>query len=177
VHQFTADGYAGATLRSIAAEAGADPALVHHYFGTKAGLFREALGSVISAPEILTAAVDGDGDHVGERLAAHFLILVGEPDAPGPLVGLIRSALASDEAARLLRRFVVAEILELVAGVAAGDHARQRAAMCGSQLLGVAVARNVLGLDPLVAMDFPTLTRILGRALHDHLTAPLPGVA
>src|SRR6478735_1566627 len=40
---FAAKGYDKASMRGIAREAGVDPALVHHYFEGKAGLFAATL--------------------------------------------------------------------------------------------------------------------------------------
>ena len=40
---FADRGFAGTTIRAVAAGAGVDPALVHHYFGTKDDLFVAAL--------------------------------------------------------------------------------------------------------------------------------------
>ena len=37
-------GYDGATIRGIAADAGINPALVHHFYGTKERLFAAAIG-------------------------------------------------------------------------------------------------------------------------------------
>ena len=41
--EFGARGFDHATIREIAARAGVDPALVHHYFGAKDHLFEAAL--------------------------------------------------------------------------------------------------------------------------------------
>ena len=40
---FAEQGYQHATIRGVADLAGVDPALVHHYFGTKQGLFVAAM--------------------------------------------------------------------------------------------------------------------------------------
>ena len=57
--RFADAGYAGTSLRSIATQAGVDPGLVLHFFGSKADLFREVLGwpfDPASAAERLTGA-------------------------------------------------------------------------------------------------------------------------
>ena len=46
-------GYDHATIRDIAARAGVDPALVHHYFGTKEHLFAAALELPVSPAALL----------------------------------------------------------------------------------------------------------------------------
>lgn len=42
-HEFAARGFAGARLREIAVTAGVQPALIHHYFTDKRGLYRSVL--------------------------------------------------------------------------------------------------------------------------------------
>jgi len=42
-HEFAARGFAGARLRAIAETAGVQPALIHHYFTDKRGLYRAVL--------------------------------------------------------------------------------------------------------------------------------------
>src|SRR5437879_10764639 len=66
--QFTERGYDGATIRGIAAAAGVDPALVHHYFGPKEDLFAAALRLPVSPRDILQDVVAGGVDGLGERL-------------------------------------------------------------------------------------------------------------
>lgn len=44
---FAAHGFEGANLRAVAAEAGVDPALVAHHFGSKIDLWRAAVGSLL----------------------------------------------------------------------------------------------------------------------------------
>lgn len=56
------------------------------------------------------------------------------------------------------------------------DRATERAAMIGSQLLGIAVGRYILGIPPLVGMDNQTLARWLKPVLTHYLTGPAPDV-
>ena len=50
-------GYDGATIRGIAADAGVDAALVHHFFGTKERLFAAAMRLPVLPSELLAAAL------------------------------------------------------------------------------------------------------------------------
>ena len=56
---FAARGFAGTSVRAIAAEAGVDPALVHHYFGTKDDLFVAALQLPVDPRELLAPGPRG----------------------------------------------------------------------------------------------------------------------
>ena len=52
---FAAKGFGGTTIRAVAADAGVDPALVHHYFGTKDDLFLAAMELPVDPREVIGA--------------------------------------------------------------------------------------------------------------------------
>ena len=58
--RFLADGYQAVTLRSVAAEAGVDAALISYYFGSKKGLFGAAMALSANPPEAVLEALAGD---------------------------------------------------------------------------------------------------------------------
>ena len=70
---FAERGFDGASIRLIAAGAGVDPALVHHYFGTKDQLFLDAMQAPIDPAQIIPQALAGGVDGVGERLVRTLL--------------------------------------------------------------------------------------------------------
>src|SRR4051812_39471436 len=90
---FAESGFAGTTVRGVAAAAGVDAALVHHYFGTKDDLFLAAMELPVDPRGVIAPAVAGGIDGAGERLLRAFLSLWGDPQtSPGP-VGAVPSAL------------------------------------------------------------------------------------
>src|SRR5262245_12633181 len=99
--QFAERGYDNATIRGIAARAGVDPALVHHYYGTKADLFAAALRMPINPREVLAGVLPGDVATLGERLVRRFLdIWSVESGAIGEtILGMLRSATTHEDAA------------------------------------------------------------------------------
>src|SRR2546423_7004328 len=106
--QFAAAGYAGTSLRAIAAEAGVDPALVVHFFGPKDNLFREVLGWPFD-PALATERIMSAGaapGRLGERLARFFFETWDDPTTGQALLAVLRGALIHDESARLLREFL-----------------------------------------------------------------------
>jgi AcrR family transcriptional regulator len=175
--RFTAHGYAGATIRGIAADAGVDPALVHHFFGTKDKLFaatmRLPLNPVEVIPQLLEAGIDG----AGERLCRLFVRIMRELGDANPMLGLLRSATAHPDAARMLREFFTGAVLERVAAALDVPQPRLRAALCSSQLMGLLVAHQVVGLTPLVEADEEALVAAVGPVLQHYMTDPLPGDA
>ena len=87
---FASHGYAGTSVRSVAAAAGVDAALVHHYFGTKDDLFLAALQVPIDPREVLVPVAEGGLDGAGERLLRVFLSVWDDEATRLPLLALVR---------------------------------------------------------------------------------------
>ena len=153
---FAAKGYDGTSMRQVASAAGVDPALVRHFFGTKEKLFTEVATSIIRPDEAIGELVRGPRSRLGERLASYFLGLLGDVGAPGPLLGLVRSAVTSEPAAALMREFLAEEVLGRIAVTLHAEEPDLRAALAASQLVGLAIARYAVG--------FTALTRAVGTS-------------
>ena len=149
---FAARGYDGATVRAIAAQAGVDPGLVMHFFGTKEGVFAAAMDLPYlpsqAIPEVIAA---GPPDQAGERAARFFVDTWDAASARSPLLAMIRSAATSEQAAGLLRGFLEREVVSALAGAIGGRDAPLRASLAASQMVGLAMARYVVGLEPLAS--------------------------
>jgi AcrR family transcriptional regulator len=166
--QFASDGYDGATVRGIAAAAGVDPALVRHYFGSKEHLFVEVLALPVDPAEIVPTILSGRPDGVGERLARFFLETWDRPDTP--FTALLRSVATNDQAATMLREFVSREVLGVIAATLKLDQPQLRAALAGSQLVGLALMRYVLKLEPVASMDREKLIPLVGPTIQRYLS-------
>lgn len=167
---FAERGYDGASIRSIAAAAGVDPALVHHYFGTKDELFAATVNFPLNPAEFVPQVLAGGAEGAGERLVRAFVSTWDSPvGAAG--VALLRSAVSSQRAARLLREFLTTQVLRRVTAMLEIDPAEAplRTALIASQISGLALMRYVLGVEPLasappevvVAAVAPTIQRYL----------------
>lgn len=174
--QFTERGYDSATIRRIAARAGVDPALVHHYYGSKGDLFAAALQLPINPREALGDVLTGGADGLGERLLRRFLELWSAEDGLGStMLGLLRSATTNEDAARMVREFVSREALGRIAESLDLPQPRLRAALVGSQVIGLALARFMLRVEPIASADPETLVACYAPTLQRYLTGPLPG--
>ena len=173
--RFAQHGYEGATIRGIATDAGVDPALVHHFFGTKDRLFAAAMRLPINPAEVIPKVVAPGIDGAGERLAAIFVHTVREQGDANPMLGLLRSATAHPCAARMLRDFLTGAVLEKVAAELDVPQPRLRAALCASQMMGLLVAHQVVGLSPLVEASTETLVAAIGPVIQHYMSDPLPG--
>jgi AcrR family transcriptional regulator len=167
---FAADGYDATSVRHVAAEAGVDPALVRRFFGGKQQLFTEVASALIDPEQALAAVADGPAEAAGERLLRYFLGLLGDVRQPGPFLGLIRSAVTSPHAADLMRRFLAERVLGQIAAALRAGQPDLRAALVASQLVGLAVTRYAVRLDPLTAAGPSELVRLVAPVLQHYLT-------
>ncbi|MFD0776479.1 TetR family transcriptional regulator [Streptomonospora algeriensis] len=172
--QFAAKGYAGATFRGIAARAGVDPALVRHFHGTKDQLFMAALRLPTEVLHRLQYALDGSPEEMGERFARAYLGLWEDPETGAALMAMMRTALTTEQAADLLRDFLQVRIVEQVASGLGSDRPRLRAMLAATHLVGVAMARYVVRVDPMASLGFDDLIALLVPNLQHYLTGDLP---
>lgn len=177
--QFAAHGYDNATIRAIAAGAGVDPALVHHFYGTKERLFVSAMQLPVVLSEFIAAALASESRPAavttGEHMVASALELWEHEEAMGPFQALLRSAVTSDRAAAMLREFLTEAILAPVATATRGDPASApfRASMVASQMLGLAMARYVLKFGPVAQASRAELVAAIGPTIERYLTGDL----
>lgn len=166
---FAANGYDATTIRGVATTAGVDPALVHYFFGTKDGLFAAVMELPLSPSKVAEDVLDGDLAGLGERLARRFLEVWDDPETGPPLVGLIRGAASHPPSADLLREFVGREILGRVAASVGRSDAVLRANLCSTQLMGTALLRYVLRVEPIASADPAVIVGWLGPTLQRYL--------
>ncbi|WP_209313974.1 TetR family transcriptional regulator [Blastococcus sp. TF02A_35] len=175
---FAERGFDGATIRQIATAAGVDPALVHHYFGSKDQLFLAAVEAPADPAELLPALLAAGPDHVGEGVVR---TLLGVWDGPAQAAGLalVRSAVGNEWTARLLREFLVTQVLRRVLGTLdlSPREAEVRGGLAASQLIGLVVGRYVLRIEPLASADAEELVAAIGPSVQRYLTGDiaLPG--
>jgi AcrR family transcriptional regulator len=169
---FHDEGYAGATIRGIAARAEVDPALVHHYFGNKRALFVAAMKLPVDPQQIVEMLLQADTEMLGERLVRLFLSIWEGTDTT-PFVGLIRSAMSDEAAARMLGDLLAQEIIGPVAASLGADRPELRATLAGSQMVGLAMLRYILRLEPIASAAQESLVAAMGPTLQRYLTGDL----
>ena len=167
-------GYDGASVRQIAADAGVDPALVHHYFGTKQRLFLAAMAfpvdPAVALPRLLAA---GPPEQLGERFVTFVVALWDRPDVRPLVTGVVRSAVTDAVAAAMARKLLAeGPLLALAAAIDRPD-AQLRATLASSHLMGLAMARYVLGVEPLVSLSPDALAALVGPAIQRYLAGDI----
>jgi AcrR family transcriptional regulator len=173
---FAERGYQQATIREVAGMAGVDPALVHHYFGTKQNLFVAAVEIPVNPIEAFVSLVGEDPEALGERLLTLFLSVWDRADNRSPVLALMRSAVSEERAAAMLREFITEEILGRIARQLGTPDATLRTSLVASQLVGLIMSRYVLRVEPLASARAEVLVAAVGPTLQRYLTGDL-GVA
>jgi AcrR family transcriptional regulator len=150
-------GYRAVSARQVAARAGANPAMVHYYFGSKQGLYtamlQEATAPMIAAVEGMLAS-DAPAQADPAALMAAYMRVVGQhPWIPGLL---LREVFAPEGAYR-------------------EDFIREFAGRVGPRVVelirrGVGAGRLRADLDPKLA-----LVSFLGLALFPFIARPVLG--
>jgi AcrR family transcriptional regulator len=167
--EFAERGYAAATVRSIGSAAGVDAAMINHYFGTKAGLFQEVIQLPVDPTSGLAEALAGPRQDIGRRLALYFLGLWEQPDFREPIIAVLRSAEAEPSGGRMVREYLLSHVLPQVRGYAVGPDPTRQVALAMSHLVGVAMGRHVLRMDPLATPGVEELADAVGPAVGRYL--------
>nr|WP_221634395.1 TetR family transcriptional regulator [Nocardioides luti] len=170
---FAASGYAGTTMRAVAASAGVDAALVHHYFGTKDDLFLAALQVRVDPRTALLPVAEGGVGGAGERLLGVFVDVWDDEESRLPLLALFRG-ITEPGGQQLVRDGFLRMVLGPVGAALGLDHADRRMALVASQLVGIVVLRYVVLVEPLVSMSGDELVASYAPALQRFLDGPLP---
>jgi len=168
-------GFDGTTIRHVAARAGVDPALVHHYFGSKQQLFVAAMELPLDLPATVPRLLEGPRDQLGERFV-RYLLELWETNAFRPLLlGVVRSATTDPIAAAMLRQLLAEGPFLVLARAIDQPDAAFRATLAGSQLIGLALARYVVAVEPLASAPPEVLVRALAPTVQRYLAGDLTG--
>ncbi|MGO9971633.1 MAG: TetR family transcriptional regulator [Solirubrobacteraceae bacterium] len=163
--QFLADGYRDVTMRSIAAAADVDVALVSYYFGNKNGLFSAAMSLAVSPAELIDAALGGDPHTLAERMLRTMLTAWDSPTIGGPLRTAAAAAISEPATQRLVAEAVEREIIDRLTDRLQGPDRDRRAAIFCSQIAGIIFTRYLLGVEPLATMSADEIAQRLAPSL------------
>ncbi len=171
--EFSERGYDKTSVRGIAKAAGVDPALVHHYFGTKEQVFEAAVEVAFSpALKVRDVVLEGPLDEAGERMTRVIFGLWENPVTRTPLLAIVRSAVNNETAAAVFRRLVAAQLMRRIAGRLDVPDAELRTELAAAQLVGVAMMRYVIKIEPLASADPEQVIARIAPVVQGHLTGP-----
>jgi AcrR family transcriptional regulator len=167
---FSEVGFDRATVRGIAADAGVDPALIHHYFGTKDELFTASINLPMPVAGAVRAVFAEGGEQMGRRLAETFFSIWEQEEGRTALLGILRSGLGGeDRALGAFREFLTSAVLDQIAPQIAGKRAPLRAILMASQLVGVALTRYVVKLEPVASAPIEEIIELVAPRLQSYV--------
>jgi AcrR family transcriptional regulator len=167
--RFATRGYDATSLRAIATEAEVDPALVIHYFGTKEKLFLTVTGLPAGLPDLFASLGALSVPDFAQALVRRYLELVDSDDSRNAILALVRSAVSNDKAAAVLREFLTAQLLPVIAGFTDHADAQLKASLVAAQLIGIATLRHVIQVEPLAKASQDDIVLLVSPAIEQYL--------
>lgn len=167
---FAGKGFTATSLRAVARHAGVDAALVHHYFDSKDALFVEAMALPIDPRQIAAHVLSGPPEELARRILTVFLGVWESPDGQQRMKAVLRSVVSNDDVARLMREGISQLVIIPVAQSLGVPDAQFRVTLAATQLMGVAMARYVVELEPLASCEIPELIDRMAPAIQHYLT-------
>ncbi|MDQ1661347.1 MAG: hypothetical protein QOJ68_1327 [Blastococcus sp.] len=148
---------------------------MHHYFGSKDKLFLAAIEAPADPADLLPEVLSAGRDQLGAAVVRLLLKVWDGPMRPAGLA-LVRSAVANEWTAKLLREFLMTQVLRRVVGTLDLPAAEReaRGGLVASQLIGVVMARYVLRVEPLASASPESLVAAIGPTVQRYLTGDIP---
>jgi len=174
---FARNGIGKTSIRSIAAAAGVDSALVHHYFGTKEQLFAAAVHIPIDPMLVIGPMREAPIDELGLTLPS-LLLPLWDSEMGAAFLATLRSLLAGDGVG-LIRSFLQ-DVIAVEIGSRVDEppgSGRIRVQFVASQLVGVVMARYILELEPFASLPIEQIAQTIAPNLQHYLTGELPGLS
>ncbi len=172
-------GYVGLTMRTASAAAGVTPDVARRYYRNRDALFAAALrlpdDPVSAIPALLAPGIEG----MGERLVRFSLDTLRDPQARDDLMSLARAGVSAGQAVTGLQEFIEIGVVDRIAGTIGVPDARMRASLITSYLMGVAIMRYGVRLEPLASASEEEVIRMVAPVIQDLLDPrrPIPGSA
>ena len=164
--RFARYGYDGTTIRSVAADAGVDPALVMHFYGSKEGLFAAAILDIhTSSLEAMSAVLAGPRSGMEKRFTRAYFELWEDPVTGPRLQSLFRAIIGSPLATAMYRANVRGNLTKTV--IPSTKHLRIM--LAGTHLLGTAITRYILEVPQIAALSMDELVSLCAPAISGHL--------
>lgn len=173
---FASKGFAKTTMKGVAATAGVAPDVVKRYYKDKDRLFAAAMrlpfDPSTAVPELIAPGLDG----MGERLVRVTFDLLSDPDVRADLVILAKTGASTARLTKWLQDYMEKAVVDRVAKAFGVPDARLRGSLITSYILGVAMSRYILKLEPLASMREDKLIKLVAPVIQDLIdpSKPLP---
>ena len=167
---FADKGFAATSIRAVARQAGVDAALVHHYFDSTDELFIEAMALPLDPRQVAAAILNGSREDLGRRIVTVFLGVWESDEGQQRMKAMLRSVVTSDDVARIMREGMTRMILEPVSQFIDLPDAKLRVGLIASHLIGMALTRYVVELEPVASADLDTLVDRIAPAIQQYVS-------
>ncbi len=167
--EFASKGYDGTSMRAVARAAGVDPALIHHYFQGKEGLFLAALEVPFDPRPELARVLIGPREEMGANLIGLVLWLWDDPERQELFLTLMRSSFTTAEGTQLIRDGLLRTVMSEVAARVPMDDPTRQLPLIATQTGGIILARYILRLEPIASMPAAELIAIYGPIVQGFL--------
>ena len=171
--RFAEGGFRATTIRAVAADAGVDAALVHHYFGTKDDLFLAAMELPVDPRQLLAPVLAGGVEGAAERFLGVFLSVWDDPELQPALLAVARGIMEPG-GARMLSEGFLPVVVRPVAEAVGVDRPEDRMPLVASQMIGLILVRYVLRVEPLASMPAERVVATYAPTIQRYLSGPLP---
>ena len=172
--QFAERGYPATTLRAVADEAGVDPRLISHYFGSKHALFTEVFELPFDPQGLVESLTRVERSARPAAMAAFAVGVLDTPASRDLMTGLLRAGMSEPEAAVLVRDILNERLVPVIAQLAAPDRPALRASLIGSLMAGLAVARHIISVPDVAAVASADLVAAITPVIAHYLDGDLP---
>ena len=163
---FAARGYDGTTIRAVAAQADVDASMVMRYFHSKAGLFTAAVTMDLQVPDLRSVPPSGRG----ELLVRFFVSRWEDPASDDEMIALIRTAVTSETVAEQLQAVVSQLVTQPIIDLGI-EQAAERGSFIVAQLLGLALCRYILHMEPLASLPSDAVVAAVAPSVQYYLTS------
>ena len=170
---FLERGYDNASMRAIGAAAGVDAALVTHFFGSKANLLVAAVRWPFDPDVEVPRLLAGGRDQVGRRLVRLFTRTWDERQLRDPIITLLGAAATEPRAGELIDDVLRTRLFGPLLAALGSDRPDLRANLAASQLVGLGMARYILGFEPLASARSDRVVAWVAPAVQRYLVGEL----
>ena len=166
--QFAARGYTHTTLRSVAAAAQVNPGMLHHFFGSKEQLYREALDLSVDPWEVLCRLLDDTPrDQLPEALVRQFVSTWRDPALGPRLQARARQTYGDPNGTSITRAHLETVLIPRFAR--ALDLPEAKVAAAFSHLIGLTLLDNVIGIEQFSSLADDDLVHLVEPAVRRYL--------
>jgi AcrR family transcriptional regulator len=168
---FAERGYTRTTVRAVAAAAEVQPGLLHHFFGSKEQLYREALDLSVDPWEVLTMLLDDTPrEQFAEALVRQFVTSWRDPVLGPRLRARARETYGDANATSMTRTHLDTVLVPHFASALKIPEANVAAAL--SHLIGLTLLDTMIGVNQLRRLDDEDLIALVEPAVSRYITPP-----